>query len=177
MCRGFMNSTRILNVVFLCYFFIATGPIFAHDARSESGLGIGELGVAHFANSGAVRAQPAFLRGLLLLHSFEYAAARPDFQEAEKTDPGFAMAYWGEALTYNQPLWREQDRDAARAAKTPTLRERGYLASVEQPYGVGDKAARDAAYCAALGVLADQYPTDLDARALYTIVVVGFDQW
>jgi len=62
------------------------------------------------------------------------------------------MAYWGESLTYNQPLWGEQDLDAARAAlvklaatpeeratKAGTARERGYLLSVEQLYGKGDK--------------------------------------
>ncbi len=181
-----MNITRILNVFYLCYFFLAIGPTFAHDAHSEGGLSVGALGVTHFTNSGAARAQPAFLRGLLLLHSFEYETARRNFQEAEKIDPGFAMAYWGEALTYNQPLWREQDRDAAsaalgklapdpaaRAAKAATPRERAYLASVEQLYGVGDKATRDAAYCVALGVLAEQYPTDLDARALYSLSLLG----
>jgi len=182
---SYVTITRILSVFLLSY-FAALVPTFAHETHSLDGMGVGDLGVAHFVNSGAARAQPAFLRGLLLLHSFEYAAARRDFQEAEKIDPGFAMAYWGEALTYNQPLWREQDRDAAsaaldklapdpgaRAAKAVTSRERAYLATVEQLYGVGDKAARDAAYCMALGVLAKQYPTDLDARALYSLSLLG----
>ena len=96
--------------------------------------------------------QGDFLSGVLLLHSFEYQAARRAFQAAERTDPTFAMAYWGEALTYNQTLWGEQDLDAARAAlaklaatpeeraaKAATARERGYLASVEQLYGNGNK--------------------------------------
>src|SRR2546430_8669729 len=30
-------------------------------------------------------------------------------------DPRFALAYWGEALTYTHPVWDEQDRTAARA--------------------------------------------------------------
>jgi tetratricopeptide (TPR) repeat protein len=145
-----------------------------------------ELGTVHFANSGSARAQPAFLRGLLLLHSFEYPTARQSFQKAEQIDPGFAMAYWGEALTYNQPLWREQDLDAARAAlgklapdaaaraaKAPTPRERAYLASVEQLFGTGDKRTRDANYCAALETLAAQYPGDLDARSLYALSLLG----
>src|SRR5579859_5274187 len=50
----------------------------------------GQVGVVHFANSGAERAQPAFQRGLALLHSFEYAAARGEFQKAEALDPSFA---------------------------------------------------------------------------------------
>jgi tetratricopeptide (TPR) repeat protein len=146
----------------------------------------GPVGVVHFANSGARRAQPAFLRGLALLHDFEYSAARGEFQKAESLDPSFAMAVWGEALTYNHTLWHEQDTAAARAAMaklgaTPeervargrTAREREYLASLEKLYGPGDKAERDAAYSAALGDLSHRYPDDLDARALYSLSLLG----
>src|SRR5208283_5458342 len=88
----------------------------AHEhASNSSSVNVG-LGTIHFQNSGAARAQPDFIRGVLLLHSFEYAAARRAFQSAEQIDPDFAMAYWGEALTYNQTLWGEQDQGAARAA-------------------------------------------------------------
>ena len=146
----------------------------------------GRLGVVHFANSGSKRAQPAFTRGLLLLHSFEYSAARIEFQEAENLDRSFAMAIWGEALTYNHTLWFEQDTAAARKAMaklgaTPeervaqgrTPRERAYLASLEKLYGPGTKAERDAAYSAALGDLSRSYPQDLDARTLYALSLLG----
>ncbi|MFI4889671.1 MAG: lipocalin-like domain-containing protein [Steroidobacterales bacterium] len=180
-----MKLSRSL-IVFLCCHLLGSAPAVAHDLHPQTTAVSGQLGKAHFPNSGSARAQPAFLRGLLLLHSFEYPAARIAFQEAEKKDPGFAMAYWGEALTYNQPLWREQDLDAARAAlaklapdaagraaKAPTPRERAYLASVEQLFGAGDKATRDANYSAALGKLAAQYPDDLDARSLYALSLLG----
>ncbi len=158
-----------------------------HHSRAPEHRSVqGQLGVVHFANSGAPRAQPAFQRGLLLLHSFEYPAARREFQKAEDLDPSFAMAVWGEALTYNHTLWHEQDTAAARAAlaklgSTPeeriargrTPRERYYLASLEKLYGSGDKAARDAAYSAALGDLSRRYPKDLDARALYSLSLLG----
>jgi len=146
----------------------------------------GQVGFVHFANSGAERAQPAFQRGLALLHSFEYAAARREFQQAETLDPSSAMAVWGEALTYNHTLWHEQDTAAARAAMTQlgatpetrvargrTAREREYLASVEKLYGPGNKAERDAAYSAALADLSHHYPNDLDAKALYALSLLG----
>jgi tetratricopeptide (TPR) repeat protein len=169
---------------------VAIQPVAASCAgpehHSELHFVQGQLGVVHFANSGARRAQPAFQRGLLLLHSFEYLAARGEFQKAEELDPSFAMAVWGEALTYNHTLWHEQDTAAARAAlaklgSTPeeriargrTERERDYLASVEKLYGPGDKAERDAAYSAALGDLSRRYPKDLDARALYSLSLLG----
>ena len=140
----------------------------------------------HFANSGAPRAQPAFQRGVALLHDFEYSAARSEFQKAATLDPSFAMAVWGEALTYNHTLWHEQDTAAARTAmaklgatpeervaRGPTAREREYLSSLEKLYGPGNKAERDAAYSAALGDLSHRYPNDLDARALYALSLLG----
>ena len=74
------------------------------------------LGRISFPTSGSPQAQSAFLRGVLLLHSFEYDDAIASFRDAQKTDTGFAMAYWGEALCYNQPLWLNENLDKARAA-------------------------------------------------------------
>jgi tetratricopeptide (TPR) repeat protein len=158
----------------------------AHEEARPTGTLTGNLGETVFPTSGSAEAQPDFIRGLLLLHSFEFGAARKSFQSAIDKDPGFAMAYWGKALSYNMPLWGEQDLEAARAtlrslaptptgrqAKTPTERERAYLASVEQLYGDGDKAERDAAYSAALGELSRRYPDDLDARALYALSILA----
>ena len=74
------------------------------------------LGTLSFPTSGAPAAQPDFIRGVLLLHSFEYADARSAFRAAQEKDPGFAMAYWGDALTWTHGLWNEQELDSARAA-------------------------------------------------------------
>src|SRR5262250_3046564 len=123
----------------------------------------GDLGRTDFPASGSAAAMPHFLRGLLLLHSFEYADAAEEFRAAEKADPAFAMAYWGEAMTFNHPLWMQRDRDAAvkalerlaptrdvRRAKAPTERERMYLDAVEELWAEGDKAERDRAYAEAM---------------------------
>ena len=180
-----MTPTFALMAVLACS-AVSAAPETAHEHVQSSGPVSVDLGTTHFPTSGAPRAQRDFMRGLLLLHSFEYDAARRTFQAAERTDPGFAMAYWGEALSYNQTLWGEQDLDAARSAlaklaATPeervaragTARERGYMASVEQLYGAGDKTRRDANYSAALGELARTYPDDLDARSLYALSILG----
>ena len=111
-----------------------------------------------FPTTGSPQAQEKFLRGVFLLHSFEYDDAQEAFHEAQKLDPDFAMAYWGAAMTENHPLWQEQDREQARAvlkrlaptregrvAKARSDREKGYLAAVEALYGQGDKISRDRA--------------------------------
>ena len=73
------------------------------------------LGRISFPTSGSAQAQAPFVRGVLLLHSFEYDDAIEAFRQAQRVDPGFAMAFWGEALSYNQPLWYNEDVAKARA--------------------------------------------------------------
>ena len=110
------------------------------------------LGSVSFENSGSPAAQESFLAGLAQLHNFEYAAAADLFRRAQQIDPGFAMAYWGEAMTYNHPVWMEQDRGAARKAlarlaptreariaRAKTPREQAYIRAVEILYGDADK--------------------------------------
>src|SRR5262245_3137857 len=99
-----------------------------------------QLGTIEFKTSGSAEAQKEFLHGVLLLHSFEYPDAKNAFIKAEQLDPNFAMAYWGEAMTYNHPIWNERDRNNAMATlnklgptreerlqKAPTQREKDFL--------------------------------------------------
>jgi tetratricopeptide (TPR) repeat protein len=158
----------------------AAGPLAAQADR---------LGTIAFPNSGARSAQRPFIRGVLLLHSFEYEDAAQAFREAQRLDRGFALAYWGEAMTRTHPVWNEQDLDSARAvldrlaptpearrAKARTPRERAYLEAVDILYGEGAKARRDTLYSAAMGRLAQAYPTDLEARAFYALSLLGLSQ-
>src|SRR5688572_16123326 len=59
-------------------------------------------------------ARKDFERALLLLHNFEYPDAAELFREAQRKDASFALAYWGEAMTYNHPVWLSQDATTAR---------------------------------------------------------------
>lgn len=145
-----------------------------------------ELGTVHFPNSGSEAAQAAFQRGVAALHSFWYEEAAEAFQNAQEIDPDFALAYWGEALSHNHPLWYEQDISAAREVlgrfgasraerrkKTPTERERMYLETVEVLYGAGDKFERDRKYHEAFRRLAEAHPEDNEAQAFYALSYLG----
>jgi tetratricopeptide (TPR) repeat protein len=148
---------------------------------------VAQLGVVSFANSGAPAAQPAFLRGLALLHSFQYPEAAAAFKQAQKADPGFAMAYWGEAMTYNHGVWREQDSLAAHAAlarlgatpaerlaKAPTAREKDYLRTLDVLYSTaGTKVGRDSAYANAVAQLSERYPDDVDAQLFHALSLLS----
>ena len=59
------------------------------------------LGKIEFPNSGSAEAQESFLNGVRMLHSFEWEDAAEAFQEAQRIDPDFALAYWGEALSHS----------------------------------------------------------------------------
>ncbi len=145
-----------------------------------------ELGKIDFPTSGSPEAQKHFITGALLLHSFEYDDAAEAFQQAQKIEPDFAMAYWGEAMTHNHPLWEQQDAEDAREvlkrlaptpeerlAKAPTEREKDYLRTVEVLYGEGSKEERDFTYLEAMRRLARKYPDDLDAAAFHALANLG----
>jgi tetratricopeptide (TPR) repeat protein len=144
------------------------------------------LGHISFPTSGSMQAQAPFVRGVLFLHSFEYDDAIAAFREAQKIDPSFAMAYWGEALAYDQPLWLNEAPDRARAvlarlgptraarqAKAPTAREKGYLDAVERLYGDGDRASRVRAYAQRMGELHAAYPDDDEAAAFHALALLA----
>jgi hypothetical protein len=144
------------------------------------------VGEVEFANSGAKAAQADFLYGLAQLHNFEYEDAAKAFRRAEAIDPNFAMAYWGEAMTFNHPVWNQRNRSGAMAAlaklgpseeerlkKAPSEREKDYLRAVEILYLDGPKKERDAAYAEAMEKLHRRYPDDVDAAAFYALALLG----
>ena len=145
-----------------------------------------QYGRVEFANSGATTAQVDFSDGLALLHDFEYDSAAAAFRRAESADPDFAMAYWGEAMTFNHPVWMQQDLNSARAAlerlapspamrrpRAQTDREKAYLDAIEILYGEGTKEGRDVRYEAEMAKVHAHYPDDVDAAAFYGLSILG----
>ncbi len=170
---------RVLNLLVLA--LAAAVPAQAQEPR---------LGTINFPSSASPAAQASFVRGVLYLHSFEYASAAAAFQEAQRAEPGFALAYWGEAMTLNHPVWNEQNRAGAQAvlgrlaptpearqARAPSDRERRFLAAVEQLYGdSGSKPRRDTLYARSMESLAAAYPDDAEAQAFYALALLGLSQ-
>ena len=177
----------IRHHVFVAAAFVALSvPGQAQHHSSAEPPATGRYGSVSLDNNGNAQAQPHFLRGLALLHNFEYRSAAKAFQEAQKADPGFVMAYWGEAMTHNYPLWAQQNTDkgravlaklgpskAARAAKVRSPREKQWLESVEALYGEGTKTERDDAYAERMRLLHEAQPADVDARAFRALSLMG----
>ncbi len=148
-------------------------------------IGQQTYGYTDFQATGSRAAHEIFLRGLLQLHNFEYDDARASFQAAQAEDPDFVMAYWGEALTHEHPLWSQHDPESARAvlaklgatpearvARAQTEREKDYIRSINILFGEGSQEERELAYSAALKAMYEKYPDDLDAAALYALSIL-----
>jgi hypothetical protein len=145
------------------------------------------LGTITFPTSASAQAQPAFLTGVKALHNFQFDEAAVAFREAQKLDPTFALAYWGEAMSYNHPLWAEQNLDAAskaltrlapthaeRVAKAKLPKEKALLeAQQELFWGPGDKRARDDAYSKAMARMHEQWPDDHEIATFYALSLLG----
>ncbi|MEO1628238.1 MAG: hypothetical protein AAFV25_24025, partial [Bacteroidota bacterium] len=166
----------------LILFFLCLSLAACQDSTTPSN----ELGELHFQPTGLPDAQPAFEKGLLLLHSFEYEDAREAFLEAQSIDPDFAMAYWGEAMTYNHPLWArqllEEGREALqkldslpaqRAEKAATPIERDFLNAVSVLFGEGDRNERASTYKDQMAEMRKKYPKNHEASAFYALSLLG----
>ena len=108
---------RIATIVAITVSAIAGAALIPIDGPIQER----RLGTISFANSGNAEAQRTFIEGVLLMHSFEFEDAATAFRAAQEIDADFALAYWGEAMTYNHPLWRQQDKAAAIAAARPVV--------------------------------------------------------
>ena len=146
-----------------------------------------ELGTITFPNSGNAAAQAPFIEGVKDLHSFQFDEAAVAFQRAQKADPSFAMAYWGEAMSHNHPLWAQQDTEAAkkilekiaptldaRQAKAKLPKEKAFLKAIDiLYYSPGDKLARDNAYSDALAAMYAEWPDDHEVATWYALSLLG----
>ena len=127
-----------------------------------------------------------FETGVLLLHSFMYDDAAESFRKAQEKDPEFAMAYWGEAMTFNHPIWLQQDFEKGveilsklastteeRLDMAPTELEKDFLMGTEILFGEGSKIDRDDAYAEHMGQLYAKYPDNHEIAAFYALSLLG----
>jgi hypothetical protein len=150
------------------------------------------LGKIDFPTSGSAEAQPDFIEGVLFLHNFEYRDAADSFRRAQSKDSSFGLAYWGEAMTHNHPVWMDQDTEDAqavlkklgesvesRSAFFPTERERDLQLALETLYGNTPesegktKEERDDLYLDAMRSLHEKYPTDDEITSFYALSILG----
>jgi len=128
------------------------------------------FGVSHFTATGPRACQRNVLEGVLALHSFMYDDARDAFVEAEKFAP-CPIAYWGEAMTYDHPIWNEQDTAKGKAALAQipeqaqlSPAERGLVATARALYQKGREA-----WMVELRALHERLPKDDEVALFYAL--------
>lgn len=145
-----------------------------------------KLGQIDIDVTGSDAAMPFFEEGLLLLHSFEFEDAAEKFVEAQQVDSNFVMAYWGEAMSKNKPLWNVQQTNQGRAAlnklaptpegraaKATTPLEKDLLRGAEILFGEGKKLEKDDWYKDHMATLYKKYPDNHEVAAFYALSLLG----
>ena len=148
---------------------------------------IEQLGSINFPTSATGAAQEHFLSGVAYLHSFGWIQARSEFQQAQALEPNFVLAYWGEALTYNHPLYAEQDilsparvlnklglTNEGRLSKTRSELEQGFLKAAEAyAFTEGDSKSRRIAYLQAMESLFEAFPNHSEVRSFFALALLS----
>jgi hypothetical protein len=150
--------------------------------------GHGTFGTVRFANSCRADLQPAFARGMALLHSFEFGPAIDAFTSVADADPACGIALWGIGLAqWGNPFSASLRAAAplqaghatverAAAAGAKTARERDYISALSALYDhfeTVDQRTRMSAYRDAMERLAARYPDDPEASTFYALALAA----
>lgn len=177
-----MDRLRLL--LFLLLFFALA--VFADEGHDHGALTAQQVGSVNFATSCSKAVKADFQRAVALLHSFWYEEAAKGFAAITQKEPACAMAHWGVAMSYFQPLWPAPDAarfqtgsDAvakAQALKPRTDRERAYIAAAAAFYNAAPGQThwrRLNAYRDAMAALAAAHPKDDEARIFYSLSITA----
>jgi hypothetical protein len=169
---------------FLCLGLPLNGFFATANPSSESTSE--QLGHVDFPNSCKPEAQPALLKGLALLHSFQYLESESAFKAGVDLDTNCAIAHWGAAMALYHQLWDFPGKrtlkegfesvEAAQKIGAPTPRERAYIAAAAAFYQDDEKLShvqRTTAYSEALAQLHSGAPADVEASAFYALSLVA----
>jgi tetratricopeptide (TPR) repeat protein len=178
-----------LSCAFLISSRLASQP--SATARRDSVPLFSNLGTLHHQVTATPSAQRYFDQGLRLMYAFNHDEAINSFREGLRLDPRCAMCHWGIALALGPNINASMDLalekqafDEAAAAEGlgPRLTEpeRYYIAAAKQRYSPSAGANRtrlDSAYATAMRELANRYPSDPDAAALFAESMLDLSPW
>lgn len=171
---------RALLFVSLFCFHLCTYAHSAFDSFNRS-LKLGEVNLSVSSTNSAAKGH--FQLGLKFLHAFMYELAREQFQLAEKHEPSFIMAYWGEAMTHKQSIWNIESLSDAQVVLDRMPKETSSLTDVER--GLKNAAfvlfkpgsslqERDRQYITTLQTLSKQHPKEVDVNSFYALSLMQY---
>ena len=145
-----------------------------------------ELGSVDFEFPGGEKVKNDFNLAVKLLHSFEYDEAEKVFARIIDAQPGFAMAYWGVAMSNFHPLWSPPSAaelikgaaalDIAASITGKSKREEAYINAVAAFYKDWDKTPhrnRCLRFEKAMEELYTTYPAEKEAAIFYALALTA----
>jgi tetratricopeptide (TPR) repeat protein len=165
----------------------AASPQTAGRPALYHGLGTLKMPVT----TGSKTAQAYFDQGFVFAWGFNHAEALRAFREAQRHDPKFAMAYWGEAYVLgpniNDAMHQEAVEPAHRAIERAmalrhwvTAKERALIEALSHRYSAkpkADRSALDQAWAEAMKKVAARHPDDANILSLYAEALMNLQPW
>jgi tetratricopeptide (TPR) repeat protein len=180
-----MGSLRYGLVLASAFALAPRWALAQHEHDHHERLAPEKFGQVHFLNSCEAQVQPAFERGLALLHSFAYGKSAKYFEEVSAKDPKCSIAQWGVAMTYFHQIWGPPTDDEfaagriaaqkAAAVGAPTARERDFIGAIAAYYQ-GERVphpARVVAYEKAMDGVAKRNPDDHESQIFHALAILG----
>lgn len=126
-------------------------------------------------------------RALALLHNMTHVEAGDEFRRATEIDPGCALGYWGQAVSWVHPVWPDvpsKDQFArgwdllqqARSVGFDSEREERWVEALEAYYADGldrTEPERLADYADAWARVSEEDPGDLEARLFAALTLIA----
>jgi hypothetical protein len=171
---------RILPALLLIHPFSSAQETHDHGVPEK-------LGKISFPISCAPAVQEQFNRGVALLHSFAYSAARDAFKGVAEVDSRCAMAHWGAAMTYFHQLWAppiepatiptaQKEIRRAQQLEAGSDRERQFihaLSLIYQDVATVPYTTRALNYEQAMSDLAAENKKDVEAHVFYALALLA----
>ncbi|MEX2112494.1 MAG: peroxiredoxin family protein [Pirellulales bacterium] len=155
------------------------GEAFDEGPRQAAYL-MGGTGNVHFPVTTHVpEAQKFFDQGIGQLHGFWYFEAERSFRQVLLIDPNCAMAYWGMAManTNNEKRANELIKKAQAMKANAGAREIAWIDALAASYDGEDTPDRRRKYVRDLESILQQYPNDVEAKALLALRIWQNGSW
>ena len=190
-----MRSLKIISLVVFAGFSILSlgcAKPKVDETRGRLAPLLEGMGDLHFAvTTKDTMAQRFFNQGLVLSYAFNHKEAERAFLEAARLDPDCAMAYWGAALVLGPNINAAMDaaenatayaaiQKAVALAPPASAKEQAFINALAQRYAAtppDSRAALDEAYANAMREVAQKYPDDADAAALFAEAAMDLHPW
>lgn len=186
------REIKIFGLLALTLLIVSCAKKSNDDAKDRLAPLLEGMGDLHFAvTTKNAMTQRFFNQGLVLSYAFNHKEAERAFREAARLDPDCAMAYWGAALVLGPNINAAMDKaenatayaalqKALALASQASEKEQAFINALSRRYAEippENRAALDEAYANAMREVAQKYPDDADAAALFAEAAMDLHPW